>query len=167
MINKLQVQCGHNTVSKIKTMFEDMIKSRNVMAEFKQNQNGSLVISGIEFQNEILTSGHWPYQPPKEYKIPPQLDRIMHTFTNFYTKKFANRTLVWLFNQGNLLVKTTYLSKNYQIIVNCPQATILNLFNQNDSLTCKEIKERTNLSKEDFIDAMMKLCNPKVKVLLK
>jgi len=27
MINKLQVECGHNTVNKIKTMFEDMLKS--------------------------------------------------------------------------------------------------------------------------------------------
>ena len=27
MIQMLQVECGHNTVSKIKTMFEDMIKS--------------------------------------------------------------------------------------------------------------------------------------------
>jgi len=27
MIKKLQVECGHNTVNKIKTMFEDMIKS--------------------------------------------------------------------------------------------------------------------------------------------
>lgn len=28
MINKLQVECGHNTVNKIKTMFEDMNKSK-------------------------------------------------------------------------------------------------------------------------------------------
>ena len=28
MIKKLQVECGHNTVNKIKTMFEDMIKSQ-------------------------------------------------------------------------------------------------------------------------------------------
>lgn len=28
MIKKLQVECGHNTVNKIKTMFEDMIKGQ-------------------------------------------------------------------------------------------------------------------------------------------
>lgn len=28
MVQKLQVECGHNTVNKIKTMFEDIIKSQ-------------------------------------------------------------------------------------------------------------------------------------------
>ena len=36
MINKLQVEQGHNTVNKIKTMFEDMLKSQNVMREYKE-----------------------------------------------------------------------------------------------------------------------------------
>jgi len=31
MIQKLQIECGHNTVNKIKTMFQDMIKSQQVM----------------------------------------------------------------------------------------------------------------------------------------
>ena len=36
MINKLQVECGHNTVNKIKTMFEDMLKSEQVMKDYKE-----------------------------------------------------------------------------------------------------------------------------------
>jgi hypothetical protein len=35
MITLLQVECGNNTVSKIKTMFEDMNKSNQMMSEYK------------------------------------------------------------------------------------------------------------------------------------
>ena len=63
MINKLQVECGHNTVNKIKTMFEDMIKSEQVMTDFKGQMGGrsGSQIDGVEFNAEILTSGHWPF----------------------------------------------------------------------------------------------------------
>ena len=47
------------------------------------------------------------------------------------------------------------------------QATILDLFNTNESLSCKEIMDRGAISESDFKEAMLKLCNPKNKVLLK
>ena len=167
MINKLQVQCGHNTVNKIKTMFQDMIKSKNVMEEFIQKQGGNKNIGGIEFNVEILTSGHWPYQAPADYRIPPQFQRGRDTFTNFYGQKFANRTLIWLYNHGSITVQTTYTSKPYYFVINCPQATILSLFNECDVLTKKQVMERTSLNEQDFKDAMMKFCHPKYRVLLK
>jgi len=70
MIKKLQVECGHNTVNKIKVMFEDMIKSQQVNTDYRNKikRNGDL-----EFGVEILTSGHWPYQDLPKCKIPKQL----------------------------------------------------------------------------------------------
>ena len=35
MIQKLQVECGHNIVSKIKTMMQDIDKSKGIIDEFK------------------------------------------------------------------------------------------------------------------------------------
>ena len=61
MIKKLQVECGHNTVNKIKTMFEDMIKSKQVMIDFRATRQGSNNVEGVDTNVEILTSGHWPY----------------------------------------------------------------------------------------------------------
>jgi len=72
MVKQLQIECGHNTVSKIKTMFQDMIKSQQVMNDYK----GVQAPSQIEFQVEILTSGHWPYQESLICKIPPQMQRV-------------------------------------------------------------------------------------------
>lgn len=41
MITALQVECGNNTVSKIKTMFEDINKSNQMMSEYQQKGGGS------------------------------------------------------------------------------------------------------------------------------
>jgi len=38
MIKKLQVECGHNIVSKIKTMFLDIVKSNQMMTDFKTSK---------------------------------------------------------------------------------------------------------------------------------
>lgn len=80
MINKLQVECGHNTVNKIKTMFEDMIKSEQVMTDFKgqmgERSGGSgNQIDGVEFNAEILTSGHWPFQEVSKCTLPRQMQK--------------------------------------------------------------------------------------------
>lgn len=37
VIKCLQVECGHNIVSKIKTMFGDISKSRDMVKEFEQS----------------------------------------------------------------------------------------------------------------------------------
>ena len=60
-----------------------------------------------------------------------------------------------------------YLPKKYQFITNVYQAAILCLFNQDNEVTCADIKKRTAISDEQFKPAMMKFCDPKIKVLLK
>jgi len=102
MINKLQVECGHNTVNKIKTMFEDMRKSQQVMKDYKEEKKNQG--QTIEFSTEILTSGHWPYQAAIECKIPPPMERAKQTFFQFYQNRFANRTLTWLLGHGNVQI---------------------------------------------------------------
>ena len=47
-------------------------------------------------------------------------------------------------------VNTTYLRKPYQLIVNCPQAVILTLFNQYEELSTLEIKNKAELGDKDF-----------------
>ena len=60
-----------------------------------------------------------------------------------------------------------YTAKRYQLTLNVFQACILCLFNEHSKLTCLQIRELTNMPAENFKAAMMRLCDPKVKVLLK
>lgn len=58
MLQKLKVECGVNTVSKISKMFADIELSKGLMVGFKQSKGTS--IAGVVFEAEILTNGSWP-----------------------------------------------------------------------------------------------------------
>lgn len=73
---------GNNTVSKMKTMFADIIKSQVTLKEFMdQKLGGQSYVNEIEFNSEILTSGHWPFQEMPVCNIPPQLSTIQTIFS--------------------------------------------------------------------------------------
>ena len=74
---------------------------------------------------------------------------------------------MWVFNHGNLQLETTYLKKKYQLMVNCFQATVLSLFNEHDELTVKDCREKTQISEKLFNESILKLCNPKSKIIAK
>jgi hypothetical protein len=59
MLQKLKVECGHNTVNKISQMFTDITLSKDLMIAFKQKYTDGTV-DGVEFSTEVLTNGHWP-----------------------------------------------------------------------------------------------------------
>ena len=52
-------------------------------------------------------------------------------------------------------------------MVNCFQATVLSLFNEHDELTVKECREKTQISEKLFNESILKLCNPKSKIIAK
>ena len=165
MLQKLKVECGHNTVSKLETMFKDIKMSKKIVEDFREGYDNSNMVENIEFSVEILTSGHWPYQESPTYKLPKQMENITFRFQNFYNKKFKNRKMIWLSNHGKVQLQTTYLSKNYQIIANCFQTAIFMLFNENEILTYQEVKDRCHLTDADLTGALLKLCNPKMKLI--
>ena len=70
------------------------------------------------------------------------MEKVKDDFTKFYMHNFKNRQIVWLYNHGSLQLETTYLQKRYQVVVTVFQAAILCLFNDNKSLTYKQIQER-------------------------
>jgi len=61
----------------------------------------------------------------------------------------------------------TYTAKKYQLITNVFQASILCLFNEAEEISCSQIMEKTAMGQEQFRLAMMRFCDPKVKVLNK
>jgi hypothetical protein len=61
MLQKLKVECGHNTVNRISQMFTDMNLSKDLMSEFKGTQASKAIeANNVEFVGEVLTNGHWP-----------------------------------------------------------------------------------------------------------
>lgn len=74
---------------------------------------------------------------------------------------------MWAYNHGHIILEATYLKKKYQLMVNCFQASVLSLFNENDELTVAECKEKTQISDKLFTESILRLCNPKSKIISK
>jgi Cullin family len=68
MLQKMKVECGHNTVNKMASMFADIKISKEIMILFQQ-----MALEGVEFTTEILTSGHWPELEQRACTLPPEL----------------------------------------------------------------------------------------------
>jgi len=72
MLQKLKVECGHNTVNKISQMFTDINLSKDLMSAFKvKYPNGN--VQGVEFTTEVLTNGHWPEQNTAACTLPQEM----------------------------------------------------------------------------------------------
>lgn len=75
------MECGHNTVNKLASMFNDINISKELMNDFKGTQYAKTIAStGVEFSAEVLTNGHWPENPPAACTLPPELKDISSKF---------------------------------------------------------------------------------------
>ena len=66
-------------------------------------------------------------------------------------------------------LQTKFAAKSYLLKVSVAQSACLLLFDQQntDTLTIAELLQGTNLTEDSFKSAMLNLCKPKVKLLLK
>jgi len=169
MLQKLKVECGHNTVNKLAQMFNDINISRDLMNEFRATQTyKNMIGEGVDFSAEVLTGGHWPQQPAAACTLPPELKDYTMKFEQFYKQKFQNRNITWLFKNGSLEIKPVFITaKPYIFAVNCYQAVVLMLFNRKTEMTFSEIKEATNIPESELKESLKYMCNPKQKIVLK
>ena len=100
-------------------------------------------------------------------ELPRELKACCTKFSLWYKNSNSNKNLNWAYSNGSVELHMIYTAKRYQLTLNVFQASILCLFNFQDEITCRQIKELTNMPVENFKAAMMRLCDPKVKVLLK
>lgn len=170
MIQKLKVECGASIVGKISQMMKDIQLSRDIQNEFAQNNGGNNNVGGTEFNIEVLSNGTWPSIEPPALTLPRELMSCADRFTIWYKNSNMNKQLTWLYQYGQVEVQTQYTQgKKYTLTINVYQACILCLFNQGgvNEITCSDIKSQTNMPEENFKASMMKLCDPKIKVLSK
>ena len=59
MLQRLRVECGHNTVNKLAQMMNDINLSKNLMEEYRGGNSGEDGAGYEGLQVEVLTNGHW------------------------------------------------------------------------------------------------------------
>jgi cullin 4 len=115
----------------------------------------------IELAVEVLTNGNWPMSDYPLCVIPAQLKSCIDRFEMYYHNKHQNRKLQWMYQFGQVELHPTYIvERNYQLVVNVFQASILSLFNETSKLTYKEIAEKTTIPKKNLDAALIALCKP-------
>ena len=72
-LNKLKIECGAQSVSKMVQMIKDIKLSSDVQNEFITTIGNTNVIEGVEFNVEILTNGTWPAMQDPPCTLPREL----------------------------------------------------------------------------------------------
>jgi len=168
MIQKLKVECGAATVGKISQMMKDIQLSEAIQTEFQSNNGGNNLVGATEFSIEVLSNGTWPAFEPPPLELPQELKSCADKFTLWYKNANSNKQLTWLYSNGSVEIGLLFTDKKYILTCNVFQASILCLFNSDIAdISCRDIMQQSNMPKENFTGAMMKLCDPKIKILLK
>ena len=105
-----------------------------------------------EFSVLVLTTGSWPISAATqlEYQLPREIESSLDSFQKFYQKQHSGRKLTWLNHLAKCDVKLSGFDKRYELQVSMCQFSVMNMFNDRDSLTVKEILGISRLSLSDF-----------------
>ena len=146
-------------VQKLILMQKDFQINKDLQKEFqtylenqvKKNNNKALI--NFEMVPTVLAQGYWPFSITEEEPIiiPPELTNSIHSFESFYNEKHQNRSLKWLFAQGNCIVSANIFDKKYQFIISNYQLLIFLVFNRNPKkYTVNEIHFLTQIPLEEL-----------------
>ncbi|XP_045466158.1 cullin-2 [Harmonia axyridis] len=152
MINRLKQACGYEFTSKLHRMFTDMSVSADLNNKFQVYLKEDNIDLGINFSIYVLQAGAWPLGQAvvTPFAVPQQLEKSVQMFEAFYHNRFNGRKLTWLHHLCQAELRLGYLKKSYVVTVQTFQMAILLLFENTNTLTCKEIRDTLQLNVEHF-----------------
>ncbi|XP_066597628.1 cullin-2 [Prorops nasuta] len=166
MIDRLKQACGYEFTNKLHRMFTDMSVSADLNAKFTASlrEKDSESQLGIGFVVYVLQAGAWPLGPhwPGPFHVPQQLEKSVQAFETFYHAQFSGRKLTWLHHlcQGEL--KFNYLKKPYLVTVQTYQMALLLLFEECDSVQCRDAAVSLRLSHDQLAKHAASLVESKI-----
>ena len=153
------MESGSVEVQKLILMQKDFQINKDLQKEFqlyldnKIKKNINKVLINFEMVPTVLAQGYWPFSITEEDSIiiPPELTNSTHIFESFYNEKHQNRSLKWLFAQGNCVVSANIFDKKYQFVVSNYQLLIFLVFNRDlKKYTVNEIQILTKIPLEEL-----------------
>mmetsp|Transcript_8359 Transcript_8359/g.21552 ORF Transcript_8359/g.21552 Transcript_8359/m.21552 type:complete len:763 (+) Transcript_8359:378-2666(+) len=167
MLGRLKQQCGAQFTSKMEGMVTDLQLAKDNQARFEEYlYSNPEKKPSIDLTVNVLTTGFWPSYPVPDLSLPKPMAESIDVFKEFYDQKTKHRRLTWIFSLGNCQIKAQ-LGKRFDLIMSTIQAATLLLFNNEETLSFDEAKERLNLPDEDMIRVLHSLSCAKYKLLNK
>ncbi|GMM51941.1 cullin [Starmerella bacillaris] len=148
MVADLRELCGFEYTNKLLRMFQDVVTSGKLQAEFSAEMGTP---SAESFAPLVLADGFWPLPVRKVdgFKFPGELDHVFQEFVQFYDRRHNGRRLKWLWNfaKGEMNLNMPD-GKSVQLQVSGYQMAILTAFNEEDTLSLEQIKEKVSIPSE-------------------
>ncbi|GFR47201.1 hypothetical protein Agub_g8881, partial [Astrephomene gubernaculifera] len=161
LLVKLKTECGYQFTSKLESMFTDIKTSRDTMTEFRAKlvEGGRLEeLGGIDLQVQVLTTGSWPTQAQSKCNLPRELETACEAFRSFYLSTHSGRRLTFQPNMGTADLRAVFGGgRRHELNVSTYQMCILLLFNEQDSLSYKDIEQATEIPTPDLKRALQSL----------
>jgi cullin-4 len=104
---------------------------------------------GGQFTANVLTESAWPAYPLLKdgwsFKLTPELQASIDQFTAWYSTQHKNRQLSWRWQLATVSLSARFPSGKYEIGVSLFQAVVMIQFNEEDTLSFKDLKDRTGI----------------------
>ncbi|XP_031636613.1 cullin-1-like [Contarinia nasturtii] len=151
MISKLKQAYGYEYTRKLERMFQDIGISKDLNDKFKARTKSSDVPSEVDFSIQVLSSGSWPFSQSFDFPLPPELERSVQNFNNFYADVHSGRKLVWLYNMCKGEIVTNCFTNRYTLQASACQMAVLLQFNEQTSITVQQLGENTGIAQEKLL----------------
>ncbi|KXS17899.1 cullin-4A [Gonapodya prolifera JEL478] len=165
MLMKLRQECGSQFTSKLEAMFKDIELSKDLATAFKATTTAQTL--DVDLSVSVLAQGVWPSYPKMEVAVPEALARCTKVFADFYVGKHKGRKLDWQPALAHCTLKASFPKATKELNVSFFQTLVLLLFNENKSLSFREIQQATRLEAKELTRVMQSLALGKVRVLNK
>ena len=168
ILTKLKQQCGAQFTSKMEGMVTDLQLARDNQTAFeKWMDDDKERRPKVDFTVTVLTTGFWPTYKFMELALPQEMVSCVTTFKDFYEARTMHRKLTWIYALGMCHIKASFDAKPVELIVSTFQAACLLLFNEAESLSYEEVRDRLNLPDDDVMRSLHSLSCAKYKILSK
>eukprot|EP01012_Entosiphon_sulcatum_P015319 TRINITY_DN20305_c0_g1_i1.p1 TRINITY_DN20305_c0_g1~~TRINITY_DN20305_c0_g1_i1.p1 ORF type:complete len:782 (+),score=135.11 TRINITY_DN20305_c0_g1_i1:25-2346(+) len=146
---KLKAAYGNSYTSSLERMFQDMRVSEDLQERYREELQERGHKPATELMVQVLTTGQWPLKDVVPITLPEVMQTAADAFRTWYLGRHKNRTLTFCPTQGTvdvrMFVQRAQEVKRFEVCVSTPQAAILQLFNDTDTLTVEEILKLTQL----------------------
>jgi cullin 1 len=134
---------------------EGMLTDTNAATPFVKQFQDSDSFKGlpIEFDVKVLTDGYWPSFKSPPVVLPIEINSCIEAFNKFYIDRNKMKHLSWSYMHGKCNILARFTDKEYTLVLTTYQTSIIMLFNDNESLSFKDIKDL--LKTEDGLLEMM------------
>ncbi|WWD19893.1 hypothetical protein CI109_104362 [Kwoniella shandongensis] len=162
MIVKLQKEMGEEFTTG-DVMMKDLQLSETLVKAYQsaQAKNPEQFKESGNFTANVLTESAWPAYPLLKdgwnFQLTPDLQSSVDAFTSWYSTQHKNRQLSWRFQLATVTLTGRFPSGKYEIGVSLFQAVVMLQFNEVDTLTFKELKDRTGIEAQELIRTVQSL----------